>query len=522
LSVTARTDICSSEPPEATAVSARQEDAAMSTSAPERGVTEYGKLFIGGEYVDPATTATLEMISPVTEQVFGRTPEASPADMDRAVEAARKAFDDGPWPRMPLAERLEILRKLRNLYEARADELARLISSETGSPYSWSILGQAFGPLLIWDYFLGMAETYPWEETRQGMLGPAIVRSEPVGVAAAIVAWNVPQFITASKMAPALISGCTMIVKPSPETALDSYILADMALEAGIPEGVLSIVPAGRENSAYLAAHPGIDKIAFTGSTAGGRAVLAAAAQNLTRVTLELGGKSAAIILPDADLATAVPGLLPNAYMNNGQACVAQTRVLVQRSRYEETVEAVAEAVRALKTGDPLDAETEVGPLVAERQRDRVESYIAKGIGEGARVVVGGGRPKDIERGWFVEPTLFADVDNRMTIAQEEIFGPVVAMIPYDTEADAVRIANDSDYGLSGSVWCADNEKGLEVARQIRTGNYGVNTFGMEFSAPFGGYKQSGLGREFGPEGLRAYLEYKTIHLPSDYTPEGH
>jgi acyl-CoA reductase-like NAD-dependent aldehyde dehydrogenase len=484
-------------------------------------VTEYSQLFIGGSYADPATDAKLEMISPVTEEVFGRTPEAAPADMDRAVAAARRAFDEGPWPRMEVAERVEVLRRLRNRYEARADELAGLISSETGSPYSWSVLGQVWAPIVIWDYFLGMAPEYPWEELRQGMLGPTVVRSEPVGVAAAIVAWNVPQFITVSKIAPALVAGCTVIVKPSPETALDSYLLADMAIEAGLPEGVLNIVPAGRENSAYLAAHPGLDKIGFTGSTAGGKAVLAAAAPNLTRVTLELGGKSAAIILPDADLDTAIPGLLPNAYMNNGQACVAQTRILVQRDRYSETVEAMAEAVRALKTGDPLDPATQIGPLVAERQRDRVESYIAKGIGEGARVVVGGGRPADQPRGWFVEPTLFADVDNRMVIAQEEIFGPVVVMIPYTDEAEAIRIANDSDYGLSGSVWSADVGHALDVARQVRTGNYGVNTFGMEFNSPFGGFKQSGIGREFGPEGLRAYLETKTMHLPSGYTPEG-
>ena len=484
-------------------------------------VAEHGKLFIGGSYVDPATDAKLEMISPVTEEVFGRTPEARPADMDRAVAAARRAFDEGPWPRMSVAGRVEILRSLRNRYEARSEELAKLISSETGSPYSWSIMGQVWAPIVIWDYFLGMAAEYPWEELRHGMLGPTVVRSEPVGVAAAIVAWNVPQFITVSKIAPALVAGCAVVVKPSPETALDSYLLADMAIEAGLPEGVLNIVPAGRENSAYLAGHPGLDKIGFTGSTGAGKAVLAAAAPNLTRVTLELGGKSAAIILPDADLGTAIPGLLPNAYMNNGQACVAQTRVLVQRDRYAETVDAMAEAVRGLKTGDPLDPETQVGPLVAERQRDRVESYIAKGVGEGARVVVGGGRPADLPKGWYVEPTLFADVDNRMVIAQEEIFGPVVAMIPYTDEADAVRIANDSDYGLSGSVWSADVEHGLDVARRVRTGNYGINTFGMEFNSPFGGFKQSGLGREFGPEGLRAYLETKTMHLPSGYTPEG-
>ena len=483
-------------------------------------VTEHAHLFIGGP-VAPATDAKLEMISPVTEEVFGRTPEAAPADMDRAVEAARRAFDEGPWPRMTVAERVEILRRLRNQYEARSDELARLISSETGSPYSWSILGQVWAPIMIWDYFLTLATDFPWEELRHGLLSPTLVRSEPVGVTAAIVAWNVPQFLTVSKIAPALVSGCTTIVKPSPETALDAYLLADMATEAGLPPGVLNIVPAGRESSAYLAAHPGLDKIAFTGSTTAGKAVLAAAAPNLTRVTLELGGKSAAIILPDADLPTTIAALLPCSYMNNGQACVAQTRILVHQDRYAETIEAMAEAVRALTVGDPLDPQTQLGPLATQRQRDRVESSIAKGLAEGARLIAGGGRPKHPTKGWFVEPTLFADVDNQMTIAQEEIFGPVVAMIPYTHEADAIRIANDSDYGLSGSVWSADTAHALTVARQVRTGNYGVNTFGMEFNSPFGGFKQSGLGREFGPEGLRAYLETKTMHLPNGYTPEG-
>jgi acyl-CoA reductase-like NAD-dependent aldehyde dehydrogenase len=484
-------------------------------------VTEHGQLFIGGRFVDPATDAVLEQVSPVTEEVHGRTPEASPADMDAAVAAARKAFDEGPWPRMTVAERVAVLRRLRDVYEREADTLAKLISSETGSPYSWSILGQAWGPIMTWDYFLGLAESYPWEELRPGLLGPTVVRSEPVGVVAAIVAWNVPQFITVSKIAPALVAGCTVVVKPSPETALDAYLLAQWSVEAGLPEGVLSVVPADRENSAYLAAHPGLDKIAFTVSTAGGKAVLAAAVPNLTRVTLELGGKSAAIILPDADLATTLPLLIPSSYMNNGQACVAQTRVLVHRDEYAETVDAFADAVRALRVGDPLDPATEVGPLVARRQRDRVESSIAKGLGEGARLVAGGGRPAGLERGWYVEPTLFADVDNQMTIAQEEIFGPVVAMIPYGDEEEAVRIANDSDYGLSGSVWSADTGHGMDVARRIRTGNYGVNIFGLEFGSPFGGYKQSGLGREFGPEGLRAYLETKTMHLPNGYAPDG-
>jgi aldehyde dehydrogenase (NAD+) len=310
-----------------------------------------------------------------------------------------------------------------------------------------------------------------------------------------------------------------VILKPSPETPLNAYLLAELAAEAGLPEGVLSVVPAGNEASAHLVAHPGIDMVAFTGSGAAGKKIMAACAGNLTRVILELGGKSAAILLPDADLDSAIAGLLPNAYMNNGEACVAQTRVLAPQDRYDEVVERLAAGVGEFKVGDPLDPETQIGPLVSDRQRDRVEGYVRLGQEEGARVVAGGGRPAGQPTGWYVEPTLLADVRNTMRVAREEIFGPVVCVIPYTDQADAVRIANDSDYGLSGTVWTADVERGIDVARQVRTGNYAVNGFGLEFSAPFGGFKQSGLGREFGPEGLAAFLEYKTIHLPADYSP---
>jgi len=297
-------------------------------------------------------------------------------------------------------------------------------------------------------------------------------------------------------------------------------VLAEIFVEAGLPAGVLNVVPAGREVGAHLVGHPGVDKVSFTGSTLAGRAIGAACGQNLKRVSLELGGKSAAILLDDTDLSESIPLLLPNAIMNNGEACISLTRILAPRDRYTEVTEALVEQVRAMKVGDALDPATEVGPLVAERQRDRVENYIKIGQDEGAKVAVGGGRPDGIDKGWFVEPTVFVDVDNSMRIAQEEIFGPVLSVIPYDDDADAVRIANDSDYGLCGGVFTGDNDRGLAVARQVRTGTYMVNSsIPIDFSSPFGGYKASGVGREFGEDGLELFLEKKTINLPAGYTP---
>ena len=308
--------------------------------------------------------------------------------------------------------------------------------------------------------------------------------------------------------------------KPAPETPLDANVLAEIFAEAGLPKGVLNVVPAGREVGDHLVAHPGVDKVSFTGSTAAGGQSARPAGQNLKRFSLELGGKSAAILLDDADLDRVHPLLLPNAIMNNGEACISLTRILAPRDRYSEVTEALVEQVRAMKVGDALDPATEVGPLVAERQRDRVENYIRIGQEEGAKVAVGGGRPAGIDKGWFVEPTVFVDVDNSMRIAQEEIFGPVLSVIPYDDEADAVRIANDSEYGLCGGVFTGDNDRGLAVARQVRTGTYMVNSnIPIDFSSPFGGYKASGVGREFGEDGLELFLEKKTINLPAGYTP---
>jgi len=472
-------------------------------------------LFIGGSWATPATDAVLDVVSPHSEEVVARVPAGSPADVDAAVAAARRAFDEGPWPRTSPAERIEVVQRLSDLYAARLDEMARLISTEMGSPISFSSLAQAPAPWMQIEAFLGIAREFPWEARRPGALGAdVVVRHEPVGVVAAIPPWNVPQFTILSKLVPALLAGCTVVVKPAPETPLDGYLLAELLLEAGVPDGVVSIVAGDREVGEHLVRHPGVDKVAFTGSTAAGCRIGAICGEQLKRVSLELGGKSAAIVLDDADEAATIEGLKFLGVMNSGQACVAQTRVLVSRARHDAFAASLAEAIGSMRVGDPLDPATEIGPMVARRQQERVASYIRIGQEEGARLLVGGeGRPDGLATGWYVRPTVFAGVDNAMRIAQEEIFGPVLSVIPYDDVADAVRIANDSDYGLAGTVWTADEEAGLEVARAVRTGTYGVNTYTMDFAAPFGGFKASGLGREFGPEGLAQYTELKSVYL---------
>jgi betaine-aldehyde dehydrogenase len=476
-------------------------------------VIVHDRLYIGGELVAPAGTGTIDVINPFTEQVAGRVPEATNADVDLAVAAARSAFDATDWATRPIGERVEILGRASALISARMDELTGLITTEMGSPSGWGIFGQVLSSTMVLDAYTGLAETYAVEETRVGMFGPVVVRKEPMGVVAAVIPWNVPLFEAVMKVAPAIIAGCTVVLKPAPETPLDAYVFGEIMAEAGLPKGVLSILPAGREVGEYLVTHPQVDKVTFTGSTAAGMKIGAACGALLRPVTLELGGKSAAIILDDADVASVVPQLLDAGLMNNGQACVAQTRILASRARYDEVLDALTEAVAAQVVGDPLDPTTQIGPLVAERQRERVLGLIAKGRDEGARVTTGGGRPAGQETGWFVEPTVFGDVDNKMTIAQEEIFGPVLSVIPFQDEADAIAIANDSPYGLSGSVWSADGAHAADVARKIRTGTINVNHFAMAFGAPFGGYKNSGLGRELGPEGVDAFMEKKSISL---------
>jgi len=470
--------------------------------------------FIDGGWAAPATTGTIQVVSPHSEQVVATVPEGSNADIDAAVAAARRAFDEGPWPRMSPEERIEVIQAFSMLYAGKLAEMAELITIEMGSPTSFANLAQSPAPWMQIESFLAIAREFDWEETRPGALGgDVIVRREPVGVVAAIPPWNVPQFTTISKVVPALLAGNTVVVKPAPETPLDTYLMAELLAEAGVPAGVVNIVAAGREVGEHLVAHPGIDKVAFTGSTAAGRKIAAVCGEQLKRVSLELGGKSAAIVLDDADLGATMEGLKFVGLMNSGQACVAQTRILASRKNYAAVVDALAETVSGMSVGDPADPATEIGPMVAQRQQERVEKYIALGQEEGARLVVGGnGMPDGLSTGWYVRPTVFADVDNRMRIAQEEIFGPVLSVIAYDDVDDAVRIANDSDYGLAGTVWTADQEAGLDVARRVRAGTYGVNTYTMDFAAPFGGFKDSGIGREFGPEGLAQYTELKAIY----------
>ncbi len=484
-------------------------------------VKSYDKLFIGGEWVAPERSATIEVVSPYTEEVIASVPDGTVGDINRAVAAAREAFDRGPWPRMAVAERAQVLAKVGQRLGEELPALAEIITQEMGTPILFSQLAQVGAPMMIFNYFAELGGTYATDAVRTGILSPEVlVTKEPVGVVGAIAPWNVPLFLAAAKLAPALLAGCTVVFKPAPETPLDAFRLAEIFVECGLPKGVLSIVPAGREVSERLVSHPDVDKISFTGSTVAGRKIASICGEQLKRCTLELGGKSAAILLDDVDLGVTIPMLMPNALMNNGQACIAQTRILAPRARYDEVVDAICESVRnEWHEGDPMDMGTAVGPLVAARQRDRVESYIAKGKDEGAIAKIGGNKSSQ-PHGWFVEPTIFSNVDNKMTIAQEEIFGPVLVVIPYDGDDDAVSIANDSDYGLCGSVFSADNERGLGIARQVRTGTYMLNSATpIDFASPFGGYKASGIGREFGPEGLESFLETKSINLPAGYTP---
>jgi betaine-aldehyde dehydrogenase len=480
----------------------------------------YDRLYIGGEWVEPSSSSTIDVVSPTTEEIVGRVPEAQNADIDRAVAAAKDAFEHGPWPRMTPAERAAVLSKAAEAIRNDMQGIAELISGEMGSPVSWGLLAQVLAPTMILDYYAGLGSTFQFDTVKDGLLGPVIVAKEPVGVVAAITPWNVPLFLAAAKLAPALLSGSTVVFKPAPETPLDANLFAEILETAGLPKGVLSVVPAGREVGEHLVNHPDVNKVSFTGSSLAGKKIGAACGANLKRFSLELGGKSAAILLDDVNLAEALPLMMPNAIMNNGEACISLTRILAPRHRYQEVTEALADQMRNMKVGDALDPATEVGPLVAERQRDRVENYIKIGQDEGAKIALGGGRPDGIDKGWFVEPTLFVDVDNSMRIAQEEIFGPVLSVIPYDSDDDAVSIANDSDYGLCGGVFTADNDRGLGVARRVRTGTYMVNSSTpIDFSSPFGGYKESGMGREFGEDGLELFLEKKTINLPAGYTP---
>jgi acyl-CoA reductase-like NAD-dependent aldehyde dehydrogenase len=470
-------------------------------------------LFIGGTWVKPATSRTLSVISPVTEEVLVTFAEATQPDVDRAVAAARDAFDNGPWPRMAAQERAAALLEVAKALRARHEELAMAWTAQVGAAISFTRYASA-QPAGLFEYYANLIRTYPLvDERRRDNGGIVRVAKEPVGVVAAITPWNAPLVLLCYKVAAALAAGCTVVAKPAPETPLDAYILAECIEAAGIPPGVFNLVPAGREVGEHLVRHPGVDKISFTGSTAAGRKIGAIAAERLTRASFELGGKSAAIVLEDADTKQVLQSLVPFSMPITGQVCFALTRVLVPESRKRELLDAYVSAVRTVKLGDPFDTETQMGPLAMARQLERVQGYIAKGREEGARIVTGGGRPAHLKRGYFVEPTVFADVQSRMTIAQEEIFGPVVSFISYDDIEDAVAKANDTIYGLHGAVYTSDPERGYDIARRVRSGSVTVNGMIVDIKMPFGGFKQSGIGREGGIEGLDPYFEMKTIYF---------
>ena len=476
----------------------------------------YDSLFIGGEWVPPSSAARIDVTSSSTEEHIGSVPEAAEADVDAAVAAARRAFDDpGGWSQWDPAERGAAILRLAAELEARGQEMAERVSAQNGMPISIATMLEGGFPVIVLRYIAGLLDGATFEEERPGFLGGTnIVRREPIGVVGAIVPWNYPQTLAAFKYGPALAAGCTVVMKPSPETVLDAFLLAEAVEAAGIPAGVINIVPGGREIGAYLVEHRDVDKVAFTGSTAAGRRVAEACGRLLRPVTLELGGKSAAIVLDDADLDLATIGndLFAATLVNNGQTCYLGTRVLAPRSRYDEVVDTLAAFASSLTVGNALDPATQIGPMASQTHRDRVEGYIAKGASDGARLVVGGGRPSAQDRSWFVEPTVFADVDNSATIAQEEIFGPVLSVIAYGDVDDAIRIANDTDYGLGGSVWTTDPERGKDVARRVRTGTIGVNKYLPDPAAPFGGIKASGIGRELGPGAIGAYQQFKSIY----------
>lgn len=469
--------------------------------------------FIGNKWIAPSSDRTFTIINASTGETIAHVPEAVEADVDAAVSAARNAFDHSEWPRMRSSERAIIMERFMAEIAQRGADLAKAVSMQNGMPVALSEMLEGQFSAGVMQYYAALAAVDPGPDIRPSQMGKeTIVERTPVGVVAAIVPWNFPVTLALNKIAPAMAAGCTIVIKPSPGTVLDSYILAEAALAAGVPQGVLNWVAADRDVGAYLVSHPGVDKVAFTGSTSAGRKIGAVCGELLRPVTLELGGKSAAIVLEDADLGTFLQGVPMASLLNNGQACYNGTRILAPKSRYDEVVGGLAEMMGSLNIGDALDPETHVGPMASEMHRERVEGYIAKGRDE-AKLVTGGGRPKNLNRGWFVEPTLFANVENSDVIAREEIFGPVLSVIAYDGEDEAVRIANDSDFGLGGSVWSADSNHALDVARQVASGTVGVNGYMPSLGAPFGGIKGSGLGREFGPEAVGAYQQMKSIYV---------
>jgi aldehyde dehydrogenase (NAD+) len=467
------------------------------------------RLYIGGEWVEPTGTGRFEVIDATTEEVMGSVPAGSSEDLDRAVVAARGAFET--WSAVSPWERAEMCQAISAKLAERAEEIAVLVSREVGMPLNLSVQIQAGLPAMDFASMPAVVEDTVWEE----QVGNSLIVREPVGVVGCITPWNYPLHQICAKVAPALAAGCTVVVKPSEVTPLNAFILAEIVDELGLPAGVFNLVTGdGPTVGEAMTRHPDVDMVSFTGSTRAGKLVSQAAADTVKRVALELGGKSPNVILDDADLQSAVVDGIGKCYLNSGQTCSALTRMLVPRSKLGEAEQIAAAVVSEIKVGDPFDPDVTLGPLASEAQLERVRGYIRKGQDEGAKLVAGGEEPPEgADRGYFVQPTVFSEVDPKSTIAQEEIFGPVLSIIPYDDEDDAVRIANDSDYGLAGGVWSGDEDHAKAVARRIRTGQIEINGATFNPLAPFGGFKQSGHGRELGKFGLEEFLEIKSLQL---------
>jgi acyl-CoA reductase-like NAD-dependent aldehyde dehydrogenase len=467
----------------------------------------HDRLYIGGEWVKPAGAATLDVTNSSTEEVMARIPDGTPEDVDRAVAAAKKAFPG--WSQTPVAERAGMLQKLSAGLAARMDEIGLLVAQEVGMPLPMAKQIQAGLPTMVMGSYAKIVSEFAFEET----IGNSIVVREPVGVVGCITPWNYPLHQVVAKVAPALAVGCTVVLKPSEVAPLTAFVLAEIVDQAGLPPGVFNLVTGtGAVVGEAIASHPDVDMVSFTGSTRAGKRVSELAAKTVKRVALELGGKSANVILDDADFEKAVKSGVGNCYLNSGQTCSAWTRMLVPKSRQDEAIAIARKAAESFTVGDPVKGEARLGPLISEAQQKRVRGYIEKGLAEGATLITGGSeQPAGLERGFYVKPTVFADVKSDMTIAQEEIFGPVLSILPYEDEDDAVRIANDTIYGLAGGVWSKDPERAKRVAKRMRTGQVDINGGSFNPLAPFGGYKQSGRGRELGKFGLEEYLEVKSL-----------
>jgi aldehyde dehydrogenase (NAD+) len=480
--------------------------------------------YMNGKWVEPSSSSIIDVIDSGTEEVFLRVAEAQAEDMSHAVAAARKAFDEGPWPRMSYADRAAYLHKLAEGLKHRVGDLAQIWARESGVIHSAAQMISGMAPHHI-ETYAALADSFPFEEPGLKSLwgGFATLQREAVGVVGAIFPWNGPLESIVHKSSPALLAGCTVILKAPPQAPGAAYVFAEVADEIGLPPGVVNIVTADRAVSELLVTDPRVDKIAFTGSTAAGRRIASLCGERVARFTLELGGKSAAVVLDDADVAAAAYAIATVAGMPcfaTGQVCCALTRVVISRKRHDAIVDALSDIYSGVRVGSPFDPETQMGPLATAGQRDRVEGYIAQGIAGGARLATGGGRPEALSKGWYVEPTVFGNVDNASVIAQEEIFGPVLSVIAADSEDDAVRIANDSIYGLNAAVFTPDADRAWAVARQLRSGSVGHNGFKPDFGLAFGGFKQSGIGREGCKEGIKEYLETKLMvfdEKPSRY-----